>query len=142
MMKEMQFGGTVEDRSVLLSMWRGLRNRCPHCGRGRIFAASLLSSEERCAECGEEFFHHRADDLPAYLVILIVGHVVVAAFVSAEKLYALSTFQHLAIWAPVTVIASIALLRPVKGAVIGLQWALRMHGFSGEDDMLESRGDS
>jgi len=141
-MTELEFGGTGGGRPIARSLWRGSLNRCPNCGHGRIFAASFLASEARCAACGEEFSHHRADDLPAYLVILIVGHIVVAAFVSAEKLFGLSTFQHLAIWTPVTIIASIALLRPVKGAVIGLQWALRMHGFSGEEEPLESSGDS
>jgi uncharacterized protein (DUF983 family) len=35
----------------------------------------------------------------------------------------------LAIYLPLTLIASLALLQPVKGTVVGLQWALRMHGF-------------
>src|SRR6478735_746935 len=30
---------------------------------------------------------------------------------------------------PLTLVLSLALLQPVKGAVVGLQWALRMHGF-------------
>jgi uncharacterized protein (DUF983 family) len=35
----------------------------------------------------------------------------------------------LAIYLPLTLVASLALLQPVKGAVVGVQWALRMHGF-------------
>jgi hypothetical protein len=29
-------------------------------------------------------------------------------------------------------------MQPLKGAVIGFQWANRMHGFGGEDDMPET----
>jgi len=38
---------------------------------------------------------------------------------------------------PLTIVLSVALLQPVKGAVIGLQWALYMHGFGGEKDGTE-----
>jgi uncharacterized protein (DUF983 family) len=35
----------------------------------------------------------------------------------------------LAIYLPATFLMSLMLLQPVKGSVVGLQWALRMHGF-------------
>ncbi len=51
----------------------------------------------------------------------------------------LPLWAHMAIWAPLTLILSLILLQPIKGATIGLQWALRMHGFGGEtyDDYIE-----
>lgn len=82
--------------------------------------------------------HHRADDLPAYLVVLVVGHIVVGAFMGIEATSSLSTWQHLAIWIPLTILSALVLIRPIKGAVVGLQWANYMHGFGGEDDLLES----
>ena len=112
-------------------MWNGFRARCPRCGEGRVFSSFLGASRE-CADCGEEMHHHRADDLPAYLVIVIVGHLVVGAVMAFEASTTLSMVQHLSIWVPLTILLSVALLRPVKGAIIGLQWALYMHGF-GED---------
>ena len=51
-----------------------------------------------------------------------------------ERLYTLSNWQHLAIWVPITIAMSLAILQPVKGSVVGLQWALYMHGFGGNDD--------
>lgn len=125
------------ERQVLQAMWRGFRGRCPRCGEGRLFH-SFLKTVDVCDVCGEEMSHHRADDLPAYLVVFIVGHVVVGAFMGAEMLFSLSTWQHLAIWAPLTVIAAVGLLQPVKGAIVGLQWALYMHGFGGEVDRIET----
>jgi uncharacterized protein (DUF983 family) len=84
--------------------------------------------------CGEEIGHHRADDLPAYLVIVIIGHIVIGGFMAVEATTAWSMWQHLALWVPITVIGSLALLQPIKGAIVGLQWANYMHGFGGERD--------
>ena len=47
-------------------------------------------------------------------------------------------WQHLAVWVPLTLIMALGLLQPIKGAVIGLQWANYMHGFGGEDDQMET----
>ncbi len=130
------FDGSGNGRHVLRSMWRGFAGGCPHCGKGRLFGR-FLKVADHCGHCGEAYHHHRADDLPAYLVIVIVGHIVVGAFMGIEAMVQLSTWQHLAIWVPLTLIATLALLQPVKGSVVGLQWALRMHGFGGEKDVLE-----
>jgi uncharacterized protein (DUF983 family) len=79
--------------------------------------------------CGLDFTPHRADDLPAYLVIVIVGHIVVPTALLIETDYSPPVGLQLAIYLPLTVVLSLALLQPVKGAIVGLQWALRMHGF-------------
>jgi uncharacterized protein (DUF983 family) len=140
MMQDQVFGGEHHMGRVARPLWtamkRGFMCRCPKCGEGRLFR-SFLKTVDRCESCGEEMFHHRADDLPAYLVVVIVGHVVVSAFMAVEANSTLSTWGHLAIWVPVTILMSLALLRPVKGAVVGLQWALYMHGFGGEKDLVE-----
>jgi uncharacterized protein (DUF983 family) len=65
---------TAAGRNVGLSLWRGVRGRCPRCGRGRLFCA-FLKVDGHCSVCRLDFTGHRADDLPAYLVIVIVGHV-------------------------------------------------------------------
>ena len=117
-------------------MRRGLRGACPHCGDGALFG-KYIKPVETCAVCSEDYTPQRADDLPAYLVVMIVGHIVLAGFLATELLFNIPVWMHLAIWMPATIIATLALLQPVKGAVIGLQWALRMHGFGGEDDRPE-----
>jgi len=137
-MTEQVFGGPPRaERPVMPAMLRGFLGRCPHCGKGKLFR-TFLKTVDACEVCGEEMKHHRADDLPAYLVVMIVGHIVVAAFMGAEMMFALSTWQHLAIWVPITLAMSLGLLQPVKGAVVGLQWALYMHGFGGNDDFIET----
>lgn len=124
-------------RPVAPAMWRGFLGRCPHCGEGRLFG-SWLKTVHACDHCGQVLDQHRADDFPAYLVIVIVGHIVVTAFLSVESAYELSMTAHLALWVPLTVILSVALLQPVKGAVVGMQWALYMHGFGGHEDTLDT----
>lgn len=115
-------------RNVWAAMARGLRGRCPRCGEGKLFRA-FLKTADHCSVCGQDFTHHRADDLPAYLVIVIVGHIVVPVVLSVETNYAPSMMLQLAVYLPFTLLASLLLLQPVKGAVVGLQWAFRMHGF-------------
>ena len=120
--------GLVEKRDVWTAMKRGFRGRCPRCGEGKLFRA-FLKTADNCATCGLDFTPHRADDLPAYLVIVIVGHIVVPTILWIETDYAPSVPLQLSIYLPLTLILSLVLLQPVKGAVVGVQWALRMHGF-------------
>ncbi|WFU48711.1 DUF983 domain-containing protein [Sinorhizobium terangae] len=135
--EKLQLGGAEDgERAVTRSIKRGFLGRCPACGEARLFRA-FIKSVDACAACGERMDHHRADDFPPYIVVTIVGHAVLAGYMMTDLVFPLSTWQHLAIWAPVTLASSVALLQPVKGAVIGLQWALRMHGFGGKEDTPE-----
>jgi uncharacterized protein (DUF983 family) len=107
---------------------RGLRGRCPNCGKGRLFGA-FLKVNDRCAVCGEELFHQRADDFPSYVVILIVGHLIVPMVLVVEMEFTPPIWVHLVLWPPMILGLTIGLLQPVKGAIIGFQWAAGMHGF-------------
>jgi len=118
----------AEKRNVWTAMKRGFRSRCPRCGEGKLFRA-FLKVDDHCSVCSLDFTPHRADDLPAYLVIVIVGHLVVPTVLWIETDYSPPVWLQLAIYLPFTLFASLALLQPVKGAVVGFQWALRMHGF-------------
>jgi len=90
---------------------------------------AFLKTANNCSVCGLDFTPHRADDLPAYLVIVIVGHIVVPIALSIETNFSPAVWLQLSIYLPLTFFLSLALLQPVKGTVVGLQWALRMHGF-------------
>jgi uncharacterized protein (DUF983 family) len=121
-----------EKRDVWQAMKRGFRGRCPRCGEGKLFRA-FLKTADNCSVCGQDFTPHRADDLPAYLVIVIVGHIVVPLALMIETNYSPPVALQLAVYLPITFFASLGLLQPVKGAVVGMQWALRMHGFDEEN---------
>ena len=105
-----------------------LRLVCPRCGNGKLFG-KWLKVNPQCSECGQELHHERAQDFPPYIVIMIVGHVVVTALMIAEANTDWSLTTHLLVWIPVTIVMSLLLMQPVKGAVVGLQWALKMFGF-------------
>ena len=107
---------------------RGFCGKCPNCGRGHIFRR-FLKVADRCEVCGEELFHQRADDFPAYVVMVIVGHVVVSLALSVEIAFAPPTWVHFALWLPLTFVLGVGLVQPVKGAIIAMQWFLGMHGF-------------
>jgi uncharacterized protein (DUF983 family) len=123
-----QDSASAEKRNVWTALKRGFRSRCPRCGEGKLFRA-FLKVDDHCSVCELDFTPHRADDLPAYLVIVIVGHLVVPLALMIETNYSPPVALQLAIYLPLTLVLSLLLLQPVKGAVVGMQWALRMHGF-------------
>ncbi len=120
---------TYKDRNTGEAVLRGFRCKCPSCGIGQTFDG-YLRVKHSCENCGEELHHHRADDAPPYFTIFIVGHVVVALAMWVEMAYVPPMWLHMSIWLPLTLIMSLAFLRPIKGALVGLQWALRMDGFA------------
>lgn len=117
-----------EEREVGPAMMRGWKRRCPSCGGGPMLSG-YLSVRNECAVCGEELHHHRADDGPAYLTILIVGHLLMPILGWAYVEYRPDPLTLIAIFCTASVLSSLYLLPRLKGAMIGFQWAKRMHGF-------------
>lgn len=104
------------------AMLRGFLGKCPRCGKGRLFRG-VLKLVDRCGVCGAVLGDIRADDLPAYLTVLVVGHIVVPALLLVDS-EEFSTAAELAIAVPAA-LALIALLLPrFKGAAAGLLWSL------------------
>lgn len=111
-------------RDVWLAVKRGLRLRCPACGKGRLLAGYLRPAEG-CSECGEPTGEIRADDAPAWATVLLVGHAVSPAF------FLFATQDGQAGWLAFLFIATLvigltALLLPrMKGLFVGVIWASR-----------------
>ncbi len=120
---------TPDERPLKPALIRGFCLRCPNCGTGRIMSG-YLGIQRTCPDCGEEFYHHRADDGPAYLTILIVGHLLGPLILWAFVEYRPDPWVLVAIFSVGTIILSLALLPRLKGAFVALQWSRRMHGFS------------
>ena len=118
----------TERRSVGSAVWNGVRLRCPHCGTGHMFRA-YLKVADHCDVCGEELFHHKADDMPPYLSILIVGHVIVGLMLHLEMTYTIAPWVYVATLVPLAALMPLVMLPSIKGAVVGMQWANRMYGF-------------
>jgi len=109
---------------------RGFRGRCPACGQSRMFAG-WLRVQAVCPKCLAPLGALRADDAPPYFTIFIVGHFIIGLAVALDLMVGLSVAAELAIFLPATTILSVALLRPVKGATVGLMLRLRMETVSG-----------
>jgi len=117
------------EKKVGLSLLQGLRGRCPACGEGHLFGR-FMKVAPACDRCAEPFHHHRADDFPAYLVIFIVGHVIVPLTLYVEIAFMPPYWLHALIWLPLVIGMALALLQPVKGMIVALQWHTGMHGFA------------
>ncbi|MFQ6552576.1 DUF983 domain-containing protein [Aestuariibius insulae] len=117
-----------EDRPMKPAMWRGFRRRCPNCGEGSLLE-SYLKVRDHCPVCGQALHHHRADDGPAYLTILVVGHLMAPLLHIAFVQYRPDPLVMATIFAVGCVGLSLYLLPRLKGLVVGIQWARRMHGF-------------
>lgn len=132
-----RYNNAESARSVPTAMARGALHRCPACGTGHLYRAYLKVADS-CPACGEHLFHHRADDAPPYLTILVMGHLILAAVVGIDLAYQWPLWLHALVWLPVTIVACLAFLPTAKGALIGLQWAVRMHGFGAPDGAADT----
>lgn len=127
----MKSGSTtaVTERPMKQALLRGASRRCPRCGDAPLFNG-YLSVEENCSSCALPLHEHRADDAPAWLTMLLVGHIVMPLMLHAATTYDLSDATHMILWPGLVAVLSLAMLPFVKGAVIGIQWAKGMHGFA------------
>lgn len=117
-----------DDRPTRPAVLRGLLCRCPACGRGPMLTG-YLKVRDACPECGEALYHHRADDGPAYLTILVVGHLMAPLIMWAFVTWRPDPVVLSAIFAAGCVALSLLLLPRFKGMIVAIQWAKRMHGF-------------
>ncbi len=117
-----------DDRIAKPAKMRGFRRKCPNCGEGDLFS-SYLKVADHCDVCGEAFHHHRADDGPAYLTILIVGHLLAPLIHVTWTYFRPEPLVMITIFTIFCVGLSLFLLPRFKGFVVGIQWSRRMHGF-------------
>lgn len=116
------------DRPLKQAIRRGLLCRCPACGEASVFSG-YLKVVRQCTACGEELWHQRADDGPAYITMLIICHI--AGFM----IHGLFSYTDLTpgivgLIVTMTVIPlSLLMLPATKGFMVAIQWSRRMHGF-------------
>lgn len=126
----MQYSSS-DERDLRSAVVRGTRGSCPACGNAALFAR-FLKPVGHCPACGQGWTQHRADDMPAYLVVLLLGHILVPCIVAVSLTVVLPMWVEMTMWPGIALLLAMIMIQPAKGAVIGFQWARRMHGFSGE----------
>jgi uncharacterized protein (DUF983 family) len=125
---------TVQDKETARdplwpALWKGWRCRCPNCGSGPMLTG-YLKVRDACPVCREELHHHRADDGPAYLTILIVGHIMAPLLHVVFTRFRPEPLTLFTIFAVGCVALSLYLLPRLKGVIVAFQWVRGMHGFA------------
>ncbi len=120
-------------RPLSTAMLRGAAGKCPRCGEGKLFSGYLKVTDE-CPVCHLNLSRHRADDAPPYITIVLVGHILVGLMLHLQIVWHIPPYAYLATLVPLAIILPLLLLPPIKGAIVGLQWANRMHGFGEDED--------
>ena len=115
-------------RPLKPALLRGWRRRCPNCGTGPMLK-SYLKVRESCPVCDEDLTPARADDGPAYLTILLVGHILAPTVHIAYSRFDPDPMVLMTVLSVGTVALSLYLLPRLKGFIVAFQWAKRMHGF-------------
>ena len=110
---------------LAIALGRGLVGSCPVCGEGRLFSGFLRVAAQ-CERCAAPLGLARADDAPPYFTILIVGHIVIPAMLIMQKMDDPPMWLLAAIFVPLTVLLAIGLIRPIKGATVGLMLSFNM----------------
>jgi uncharacterized protein (DUF983 family) len=118
---------------VANALLRGFLTRCPRCGIGS-YRAGYLVVAPACRHCGEALGHIRADDGPAYFTLLIVAHLTVPASLAVEQAWHPPLLLHMAAAVVAAVVLVWLLLPRVKGAMVGLMWALGLSGSERQGD--------
>lgn len=113
-----------EKRYLWTALGRGLRGRCPRCGRAALFRA-YLKQVDSCPECHEDWSVIRSDDAAPWLTILIVGHVMAPFMISMSKSGRYTPWEMGAIMVPVLIVLSLLILPRAKAVFMAAIWALR-----------------
>jgi uncharacterized protein (DUF983 family) len=111
----------AQDQSVPSPFITGMKGLCPRCGKGHLFKG-FLAVRPSCEVCGLDFAFADAGDGPAFFVMSAVGIIVIALALWVEFAYSPPIWLHLVLWSALSVILSLALVRPSKGLLVALQY--------------------
>lgn len=104
---------------------RALCLHCPNCGKGNLFI-SYLKPVAQCAACGEVFGHIQAEDGPAWLSILIIGHIIVPLLIVVQINTAWPPWLMMIVFGGLTTALVFALLPVTKAFFITMIWRARI----------------
>ena len=84
--------------------------------------SGLLTVRPACPSCGLDFSAEDAGDGPQVFVIFFLGLIVVGLAAVVEIKFAPPVWLHLLLWTPLILGGAILMLRPLKAALIALQY--------------------
>ena len=98
--------------------------RCPRCGRGRLFTG-LLTVRDHCLVCGVDLRGNDSGDAPAIAVIFLLSPLLIGAALIVEFSFSPPLWLHAILWPLVGISLAVLIIRPLKAAVIGIQYRHR-----------------
>ena len=110
----------------------GFTGRCPRCGEGALYDG-FLNVADGCTACGLDYSGQNSGDGSAFFIIMIVGFVVVGLALALEGMFAPPVWLHMVLWLPLSLILTLAMMRPAKGILIALQYKYGIH-FESDDN--------
>jgi uncharacterized protein (DUF983 family) len=99
----------------------GLRGRCPHCGKGRLFNG-FLKLAPKCDVCGLDYAFADPADGPAFFVMMTAAVPITAFAVWLELTYDTPIWVHALVTLPLLLLGCLLPLRPLKGALVASQY--------------------
>ena len=111
----------IKSNDFWLIVLRGLIGRCPRCGDGRLLRR-YLKPVAHCSACGEAYGHIRADDGPAWLTIVLVGHILGVVLLIAVPNADVSIGLLMVLFPLLALALALLILPRAKGIFIALIW--------------------
>lgn|SRR5690554_5073252 len=112
-----------EDRNALRAMGRGFAGKCPNCGDGRMFSGFLTL--KKCDVCGEQLDQYEPSLLLPLAVGIVIVTIVAHVYFALEIMGLGSPILSISVIVPISVVLSLLIIRPFKGALVGLLWSMK-----------------
>lgn len=98
-----------------------LTQGCPKCGSGKIFS-KYITLKKQCDHCGESFEKLKADDGPAWLTMMVIGHLIIPTMLSVEMSYDLPIWVSIIVWPLSLAVLSLLCLPFAKAFFVNMIW--------------------
>lgn len=110
-------------RNLGAALTRGFRGRCPACGKGHVLQGYIFPRTE-CESCRENLAPYQSADFAPYLVTFAIGLTFTPLILIATMLWDVPAPLALTVGLSAALACALTLLPRMKGAAIGLLWAL------------------
>lgn len=109
-------------RPVWPAIWRGIKCRCPRCGKGRLLHR-YLEQVDTCPVCHEPLGGYNVGLFLPFIVITVVINVIAFVMLDMELNGRGNPQTYLFVLVPLAAIVPLVILPSCKGGIIGLLWA-------------------
>jgi len=110
-------------RKLGTALLRGFRGRCPACGGGHVLKGYIFPRAQ-CESCRENLAPYQSADFAPYLVTFAIGLTFTPMILVSTMVWNVPAHLALTVGLSAALACALILLPRMKGAAIGLLWAL------------------